>query len=197
MVKHGKKSVSRLDALSRCFCSYANERSSSVMPVGSFVPRKTMPSHPNALQEGVLSYPVQPRGILRPWCPLLGLYPPLFRAPPYLPGSTQQWCGLLNLQTWSLTACKNLQLLASLIFPVSFSWAMPCTLLSLSISLFLSSLPAQGSLPSLYQWFFSSPDHGSTSTFPRVALFSPASCAICSLSPQTGSLGAQNDMTFI
>lgn len=42
-VKHSKKSAAVLVARSRCLCSCADERDSTLAPAGSFVSREAMP----------------------------------------------------------------------------------------------------------------------------------------------------------
>lgn len=53
-IKHSKELASRLAAISRCLCPYANEWGSAVVP--------TITLSPNAVQEGELSLPVRCRG---------------------------------------------------------------------------------------------------------------------------------------
>lgn len=62
MVKCSKKLESRLAALSRYLCSYVNEWSISVAPIGFFVPGEAEPPLPNAFQAWELSLPVRCRG---------------------------------------------------------------------------------------------------------------------------------------
>ena len=62
-VKHSKKPVFRLAALSRCLCAYAKGRGSVMVTAGSFVPEEAMPLLPNALKEGGTVSPIACQGV--------------------------------------------------------------------------------------------------------------------------------------
>ena len=90
-----------------------------------------------------------------------------------------------KLQTFRSAACKNLLLSAPLIFSVNgfgevfflMQCPVPC-----SLSLFLSLIKAHSPLQ---HWQFFSPPKSRlhTSYLPQRGLFSPPSCAVCSLNP--------------
>lgn len=104
-------------------------------------------------------------------------------------------CRLLQLQTLSAAAYKNMPLSfsQSALLGKCFSYAIPCVLLSLSLS--LSSLRDQGSLSSaVLTVLFSPKSHVSLPPTFHNGLFCPSSDAVCSLRPQIHILGAQNDV---
>ena len=107
MVKQSKKPTTRFVALSRCLCSYTNERD-CIDAASSFFPWEAIPPLPSALQERDLSLAVNSRGpsnnAVCSWTS--GSFPT--GAPLCSPGSTWWWQRLLKLKTLSSTACKNL-----------------------------------------------------------------------------------------
>lgn len=135
---------------------------------GSFVTWKTVPPLPNVLQGEDLSLPLWHGD---PQTMLSAPEPPLSstEAPPHTPGLTLAMAQASKTRLWVPLLLK-LAIIALLVFQVSVFGEVffLCSYLQdtsvfLSLSLSLSCLCDQGSLPSAAPvWFFSPPNHLST-----------------------------------
>ena len=133
-LKHSKKLASRLAALGRCCCTYANEQNSLKAPCQLFGPMGDSVS-PNALQEGELSLSVSHRGssecVFHSWASDLLLYRNTTTPTRLDAGDAMDFSNFRLTALLLVKSCRNqpLSFSQSMVLGKCFSYSIPYVLL--------------------------------------------------------------------